>query len=84
LRQIEHRGHEFTGDVAIEQPVAVFAEYGGVLHLIVDREADEPAEQQIVIELLHQLPLRADRKESLQQERTQQPFRGIPGRPSRA
>src|SRR5512146_3387065 len=36
---------------------------------------DEPAEQQIVIELFHQLPLRADGVERLQQQRSQQLLR---------
>ena len=35
---------------------------------IVDPEADEPAEQQVVVELLHQLPLGADREKGLQQQ----------------
>jgi hypothetical protein len=39
---------------------------------IIDAEPDEPAEQQIEVEPLHQLPLRADRIERLQQQRTEQ------------
>ena len=39
------------------------------------RQPDEPAKQQIVVELLHQLALRAHRVESLQQQRPQQLLR---------
>jgi hypothetical protein len=41
---------------------------------LVDSEPNEPAVQQIVVQLLHQLPLRADRVEHLQQKRAQQPL----------
>jgi hypothetical protein len=38
----------------------------------IHRQADEPAEQQVVIELLHQLAFRAHRVESLEQQGPQQ------------
>ncbi|MNL50359.1 hypothetical protein D3C87_1733710 [compost metagenome] len=38
----------------------------------IHRKPDEPSKQQIVIDLLHQHPLRADREEGLQQRRPQQ------------
>jgi hypothetical protein len=41
----------------------------------------EPAEQQVVIELLHQLALRAHRVEGLEQQRPQQLLRRNEGRP---
>ena len=62
-------------DVAVEQPIAVLAEHGRIPDRIVHRQPDEPAEQQIVVELLHQLPFRAHRVEGLQQQRPQQPLR---------
>ena len=39
---------------------------------IVDAETDEPAEQEIVVELLHQLALGTDRVERLQERRAQE------------
>jgi hypothetical protein len=72
---IEHGGEEFRRDLAAEPPVAVLGEHGDVPHRIVDAEADEPAEQQIVVELLHQLPLGPHRIERLQQQRPQQLLR---------
>jgi hypothetical protein len=42
---------------------------------VVHAKADEPAEQQVELDPLHQLPLRADRVESLQQQRPQQAWR---------
>src|SRR5271165_3087193 len=52
LRQIQHASHELTGNVAVQQSIPVLAEDGGIPDLIVHREADEPAEQQIIVELL--------------------------------
>ena len=42
---------------------------------LVRREPDEPAEQEVELEPLHQLALRADRVERLQQHRPQQHLR---------
>ena len=42
---------------------------------IIHRQTDEPAEQKIVVDLLHQLALRAHREERLQQRRPQQLLR---------
>lgn len=38
------------------------------------RQTDEPAQQQVVVELLHQLSFRAHGVERLQQQRLQQPL----------
>ena len=66
-------GHDDLGlhrrDVGVEQPVAVLRERRMIPDRAVDAEADEPAEQQIVVDLLHQLPFGTDRVESLQQRR---------------
>lgn len=40
-----------------------------------DRKPHKPAEQQVVVQLLHQMPLGADREQDLQQARTDQPYR---------
>ncbi len=65
---------ELRGDVGIEQPVAVLGERRMIPYGIVDAEPDEPAEQQIVVDLLHQLALGAHRVERLQQRGAQQPL----------
>jgi len=67
--------HDPAGHVRGQQPVAVLAEHRGDPDGIVDPEAREPAEQQVVIHLLHELPLGPDRVEYLQQAGPDQPFR---------
>src|SRR5258705_406296 len=75
LRQIEKARKKLGRNIAVQQPVPVLAEHGRIPHRIVCREADEPAEQQIIVELLHQLPFRAHRVKRLKQQRSQQPLR---------
>jgi hypothetical protein len=75
LRQIENARKKLRRDIAVEQPVPVLAEHGRIPHRIVRRQPDEPAEQQIVVELFHQLPFRAHRVQRLQQQCSQQPLR---------
>jgi hypothetical protein len=63
-----HRGVEQFGHrLVLDQPVAVLAEHRVVPHRVVDRQAHEPAEQQVVVDLLDQLPLAADAEQHLQQ-----------------
>lgn len=71
----EDRRQEAARDVAFQQAVAIFGEHRHVPHRHVHRQADEPAEQHVVGDLLHQLPLRADREQGLQQQRPQQLLR---------
>src|SRR5713226_3531425 len=73
LRQ--HRCEEGPGHFAPQQPVAVFGEDRHVPHRVVDTQSHEPAEQEIVVELLHQQPFAAHRVQHLQQQRAQQPLR---------
>ncbi len=40
------------------QPLAILGERRCIPHRIVRRQADEPATQQVVVQLLHQLPFR--------------------------
>jgi hypothetical protein len=70
LRQ--HRRQELRRDVAFQQPVAVLGEHRMVPGRVVDADADEPAEQEVVFQTLHQKPFRPDRVECLQQHRPQQ------------
>jgi len=54
-------------DLFVEQPLAVLRELGGALDQIIRAQAHKPAEKQVVVELLHQQPLRADPLKRLQQ-----------------
>jgi hypothetical protein len=54
-------------DLLVQQPVTVLGECGGMPDRIVRAQANKPAEQQVVVELLVQQPLRADPVERLQQ-----------------
>ena len=53
LRKVQHLSEELGRDIAREQPIPVLAEYRRIPHRIVRRQPDKPAEQQIVVELLH-------------------------------
>src|SRR6516165_1588593 len=75
LRQVQDAGHELTGNIAVQQTVPVLAENCGIPDQVVHRQADEPAEQKIVFELLHQQAFRTHGIERLEQKRSQQPFR---------
>src|ERR1700746_3489100 len=44
----------FLGDVTLDQALAVFGEHRLIPNLIIQRQPDKPAEQQIVLQLLHQ------------------------------
>ena len=68
----QHFGEERVGDVAIEQPVAIFRKRRRVPHRIVETQPDEPPIENVVIELLHQEPLAADAVQHLQQQGAQQ------------
>ncbi len=68
-------GHDLARYVRGQQPVAVLREHGRDPDGIVNPEAHEPAEQQVIIHLLHELPLGADRVEDLQQAGPDQTFR---------
>ena len=67
--------------VATRQFYAVLGEHRHVPHRIVDAETDEPAEQQIVVQLLHQLPLRADVKNACNNSARSSCSGGIDGQP---
>jgi hypothetical protein len=72
---IHEFGQELPRRVGLKQPIAVFREYGRNPYRLIHPKPDEPAVEQVVIELLHQLPLRPDRIERLQQKRPQQLLR---------
>ena len=71
----KHRAQELGGDVALQKALAVLRKRRVIPRRIVNADADEPAKQQVELQPLHQLPLRADRIERLQQHRPQQLLR---------
>ena len=71
---VDHAPEETPRDVLIQQTVSVLAEDRGYPHGFIHVHADEPPEQQVVIQLLHQQALAADGVEDLQQLRPQQPL----------
>jgi hypothetical protein len=75
LRMIEQPRHELLKHLAGLQAFAVLGERRWIPHQIVRRQADEPAKQQVVVQLLHQLPLRADAIQHLDQQGAQQLLR---------
>jgi hypothetical protein len=75
LRRAEQRTEKPLPDLMGEQAVAVLREGRGVEDLLVDRKPDEPAEQKLVFQPLHKLPLRADRIQKLQKRGSKQPLR---------
>ena len=83
LRQCKQLRQEALRHLAGEQPVAVLAERARVPNRVVHPEPDEPAEQEVELQPLHQLALRAHRVEALHQQRPQQPL-GRDARPAQA
>jgi hypothetical protein len=55
----------------VEQSVAVLREGGRVPDRVVGRKPHEPAVQEIVVQLLHQLAFRPDAVEHLEQHRAE-------------
>ena len=74
-RLLQHRLQQPHRHLARQQPLPVFGEHRRVPHRLVRIHAHEPAKQQVVIQLLHQLPFAADGIQNLQQQRSQQSFR---------
>lgn len=80
-RLVQHLREERCRDLPPEKSIPVLAEYRGYPHGIVHLEPNEPPKQQVVVELLHEHPLRADRIENLNQESAQE-FLGCDGGPA--
>ena len=68
-------GHELLEHLALLQPLAVLGECGRIPDRVIGQQPNEPAKQKIVVQLLNQLPLRADAEEHLQQQRAQKLLR---------
>ncbi|EAU47403.1 hypothetical protein R2601_21366 [Salipiger bermudensis HTCC2601] len=75
LAMRQNGGHVLARHVRGQQPVAVLREHGRDPDNVIDPKAHEPAEQQVVVHLLHELPLGPDRVEDLQQAGPDQSFR---------
>src|ERR1041385_7438940 len=69
-RLFQHSLEEQTGDLRFHQSVAILGEDSSVPHLIIHRQSHEPAEQQVVVQLLHQHPFTSHRVQKLQQQST--------------
>jgi hypothetical protein len=65
-------------------PPSRLGEHRCVPHRLIQRQPDKPAEQQIVVELLHQPQLRTHRVEGLQSRARSSLSGGIEGRPNLA
>lgn len=68
LGQLQYPLEELTRHLGTEQPITVEAEDRPVPHRGIHPETDEPAKQQVVVQLLHQLALAAHREEHLHQQ----------------
>src|SRR5665213_3184467 len=75
LRMVQKARHELRKYLAVLQPLSVLREGGGVPDTIVGRKPHKPAVQKIVIQLLHELSLRADAVKHLEQQCAQQLLR---------
>src|SRR5262245_39678552 len=61
VRAVHHAAEKAPRDLLIEQSIAIFGEHRRVPNRVVHRETNEPAKQQVVVKLLHQQALAADR-----------------------
>ena len=73
--------HKCVGHNAFQLGVSVICEDRDVLNQIVLVQSREPEAQQVVIKLLNQQTLAAEREEQMQQQHPNRLFRGEEGRP---
>jgi hypothetical protein len=78
----QNLGKEALRHRLAEQALAVGTEGRVVPHGLVEVHADEPAVQQVVFNVLHQLALGADREQRLNQAGAQQALRSDGGTPA--
>jgi membrane-associated phospholipid phosphatase len=81
LRVSQHGLQELRRDIGFEQALAVLGKGRVIPYRIVDAGPDEPAKQEIVVDLLHQLTLRAHRIERLRNEALSSRSGAIDSRP---
>jgi hypothetical protein len=65
LRLLIHRREKLLRHLAVQQPVAVLREHGVVPDRVIHAQADDPTEEQVVVDLLDQLALRTNRMKRL-------------------
>jgi hypothetical protein len=75
VRLPQDRREKLRRDIPVEQPVAIFGKRRVIPHRRIHAHADEPAEQQVVIQLLDQQPLTSHAVQELQQQGAQQLLR---------
>ena len=75
LSQGNYLAEELTHDVFGKEPIPVLRKGGGCPDAFIHRQADKPAVQQVVFNMLDQLPFRANGEQHLKQTRTQQSLR---------
>ncbi|SPC18372.1 conserved membrane hypothetical protein [Cupriavidus oxalaticus] len=75
LRDGQHFVEELDHRIMLDQPFAVLGKDRGHPNCIVHRQPDEPAKQQVVLRLLHELAFGANAVEHLQQHGPQQLLR---------
>ncbi|CAD6563264.1 hypothetical protein LMG24235_08506 [Paraburkholderia sabiae] len=63
---------EFDDRIVLDQSLAILREDRGHPHLVIHCQADKPTKKPVILNLLHQLPLRADVVENLDQHGSQQ------------
>ena len=66
FRQVQNPRQELGRDIAPQEAIAVLAEDGCIPYGVIRRKTHKPAEQKIIVELLHQQPLGAHAIESLE------------------
>ncbi len=71
----QDRGHQLARHIRCQQTVPVLGEHRRDPHGVIDAKSDEPPEQQVIVHLLHQLPLGPDREQDLNKARPDQAFR---------
>src|SRR6202453_523636 len=74
-RLFDNRKQQLLGYFALNQTLPVLGKHRHIPNRGVDVQTHEPAEQQVIVQLLNQLPLRAHRIEGLQKLRTDQLLR---------
>lgn len=74
LGQNQDLAEELPHDGFRQQPLPVLRKGRRRPHAVIHGKADEPAVQEVVLDVLHQLPLGADGKEHLDKAGPQQPF----------
>src|SRR3990167_2367309 len=70
--QANHLFKQLGNDVMLQQPVAILAERGVIPDLIVDTQTNEPAIEQVIVDMFNQLPFATNTEQHLEQRSLQQ------------